>query len=292
MERIEKQFRDILVHQRRNWRKRYFAISFENNSIHSLISYGVKIFDLEILAVIPDLKEIANSMFDSNCGRECSQAFISVQKSIAFRPHQLGVVIIAGMYKVLLDLMPDIENLYSDENGLYIRYQYHSVLTWVGDYLKVRLIELKNTVREDLSNSLVPDGGIHHLTNYMMDAIKSLNNYSDLLSMFLKDDLVGDNQESSSSPHRSPGHEHDSINGNSSSSPLALYFRSLIHAHKLSEKDMKYSAEELENFMLKRFKDPLSEDQDHFSYLDFFSDLDNLERRDSNDIKNALENRK
>ncbi|KAI3709355.1 hypothetical protein L2E82_39115 [Cichorium intybus] len=232
--------------------------------------------------VIPDLKGIANSMFDSNCGRECSQAFISVRKdalddcllileieklsvediikmewvvlnskikrwtkgikifvrildfaeAIAVRPRQPeNLLRILEVYEVLSDLMPDIDKLYSDENGFYIRSQYRDVLTRVGDYVKATSIEFKNAVGVNSSNTAFPDGGIHPLTRYVMNYLTLLIYFSNSLNMCLKDDHVGGNKESSSSPHTSPGHEDDSINENSSSSPMALYVPSELRNH-------------------------------------------------------------
>ncbi|KAI3679512.1 hypothetical protein L2E82_51253 [Cichorium intybus] len=304
MAKIEEKFRDILIHNCQNFepehsvRFSFFSseddglyensvISYGDNSNSidssfqgdSIISHGAEVLMMDIVnpVVIPDLKGIANSMFDSNCGRECSQAFISVRKdalddcllileieklsvediikmewvvlnskikrwikgikifvrildfaeAITVGPHQPeNLLRILEMYEVLSDLMPDIEKLYSDENGFYIRSQYRDVLTRVGDYVKATSIEFKKAVEGNSSNTAFPGGGIHHLTRYVMNYIKSLTNFRDSLNMCLKDERVGDNQESSSSPYTSPHHEDDSINVNSSSSPMALYFGS------------------------------------------------------------------
>ncbi|XP_023770787.1 exocyst complex component EXO70E2 [Lactuca sativa] len=354
MARIEEEFRHMLVHNRQNFEPEHFSfrsseddgldensvLSFGDDSIddsvqRDSISRGAEVFIMDLVnpVVIPDLKGIANSMFDSNYGRECSQAFISVRKdalddclfileieklsiedvvkmewvslnskirrwtkaikifvrvylasekflceqifgqgesvsslcftesskasmlqllnfaeAIAIGPHQPEKLLrILDMYEVLSDLMPDIENLYSDENGSYIRTECHDALMRVGDCVKATFIEFENKVGANTSNTAFPGGGNHHLTRYVMNYIKTLTDFSDELNACLSDHRVGDNLDSSSSPDTSPGHEDDSNNGNSSSSPMALHFRSLMSILEcnLEEKSKLYKDEAL-----------------------------------------------
>ncbi|KAI3768517.1 hypothetical protein L2E82_19257 [Cichorium intybus] len=354
MARIEEEFRHILVHNRQNFEPEHFSfrsceddgldensvLSFGDDSIdesvqRDSISRGAEVFIMDLVnpMVIPDLKSISNLMFDSNYGRECSQAFISVRKdalddclfileieklsiedvmkmewvslnskirrwtraikifvriylasekflceqvfgqgesvssvsfsesskasvlqllnfaeAIAIGPHQPEKLLrILDMYEVLSDLMPDIEGLYSDENGSYIRTEWQDVLTRVGDCVKATFIEFENKVGTNTSNTAFPGGGNHHLTRYVMNYIKTLTDFSDELNACLKDHRVGDDNDSSSSPDTSPGHEDDSNNGNSSSSPMALHFRSLMSILEcnLEEKSKLYKDEAL-----------------------------------------------
>ncbi|XP_071710332.1 exocyst complex component EXO70E2-like [Rutidosis leptorrhynchoides] len=332
MARLEEEFSHMLVHSRQCFEPEH--VSFRSNEDdglddHSVVSFGddsvdesiqrdsvsrgseVVIMDLINPQVIPDLKGIANLMFDSSYGRECSQAFISARKdalddclfileieklsiedvlkmewaslnskirrwtkairvfvrvylasekflcdqifgenesvssicffesskgsmlqllnfaeAIAIGPHQPEKLLrILDMYEVMSDVMPDIEGLYSDENGLYIKNECQDVLIRVGDCVKATFIEFENAVGSNTSNTAFPGGGNHHLTRYVMNYIKTLTDYSDSLNACLKDkDQLKDDQDSSFSPDISP----DSRNGNSFSSPMALHFRSLM----------------------------------------------------------------
>ncbi|KAK9067186.1 hypothetical protein SSX86_014511 [Deinandra increscens subsp. villosa] len=330
MARIEAVFRHMLVHNRENFKHEHDVLD-ENSSVLSdddlfddsvvqrdSVSRGSGVFNTNLInrVVIPHLRSIANLMFDSNYGQECSQAFISARKdaatddcsfileieklsvedvlkmewvsldsrirrwtramkvfvqiylpsekllceqifdqkqpepvssfcfsesskasmmqlldfaeAISISPHQPEKLQrILDMYEVLSDLMPEIEALYSDANGSYIRTEFQDVLTRVSKCVKATFIEFKNAVGSNTSNSAFPGGGNHHLTRYVMNYINTLTDYSDSLNACLKD--------------------HDAENGNSSSSPMALHFRMLmtILEQNLEEKSKLYEDEAL-----------------------------------------------
>ncbi|KAK9067185.1 hypothetical protein SSX86_014510 [Deinandra increscens subsp. villosa] len=358
MARIEEEFRHMLVHNRQNFEPEHLSfrsseddgldensiISFGDDSVddsvqRDSVSRGSEVFIMDLVnpIVIPDLRSIANLMFDSNYGRECTQAFISARKdalddclfileiekmsiedvlkmewvslnsrirrwtramkvfvriylasekflceqifgqsetesvssicffessrasmlqllnfaeAIAIGPHQPEKLLrILDMHEVLSDLMPDIEGLYSDENGSYIRNEFQDALIRVGDCVKSTFIEFENAVGSNTSNSAFPGGGNHHLTRYVMNYIKTLTDYSDSLNTCLKDhDQALNDQDSSSSPDTNLGNGNDDAeNGNSSSSPMALHFRSLMSILEcnLEEKSKLYRDEPL-----------------------------------------------
>ncbi|KAL7141089.1 hypothetical protein ABFS83_08G030600 [Erythranthe nasuta] len=107
MNRLEDEFRHLLVQNRQPFEPEHMSFrSSEEDSIieaGSVISSGDDsvedvaaaavvhrdsmgrssvdyVIELVNVDVIPDLKSIANLMFDSNYGRECSQVFVNVQK--------------------------------------------------------------------------------------------------------------------------------------------------------------------------------------------------------------------
>ncbi|KAI3777004.1 hypothetical protein L1987_46797 [Smallanthus sonchifolius] len=359
MARIEEEFRHMLVHNMQNFEPEQLSFrSSEDDGldVNSIVSFGddefdgsvqrdsvsrgseVVVMDLVNPQVIPDLKSIADLMFDSNYGRECCQVFISARKdalddclfmleieklsiedvlkmewvslnsrirrwtramklfvrvylasekilceqifgqsqtepdpvssicfsesskasilqllkfaeAISIGPHQPEKLLrILDMYEVLSDLMPDINDLYSDENGSCIRTKFQHVLTRVGDCVKATFIEFENAVASNTSNSAFPGGGNHHLTRYVMNYIKTLTDYRDSLNACLKDhEQVVDDQDSSSSPDTSPRNDNDS-----SSSPMSLHFRSLmsILENNLEEKSKLYKDEALRHLFM------------------------------------------
>ncbi|KAL8266281.1 hypothetical protein R6Q59_003625 [Mikania micrantha] len=358
MARIEEEFKHMLVHNRQNFEPEHFSFrSIEDDGLDdsSRFSFGddlvddsiqrdsisrgseVHIMDLINPNVIPDLKNIAKLMFDSNYNRECSQAFISARKdalddclyilqvektsiedvlkmewatlnsqirkwtkalkifariylasekclceqifgqsefiasfcfaesskasilqllnfaeAIAAGTHQPEKLLrILDMYEVLVDLTPDIESLFPDENGSYIRTEFQDVLTRVGDCVTSTFLDFKNAVGSNVSNAAFPGGGIHHLTRYVMNYIRTLIEYSYSLNTLLKDHGEDQDQNSSSSPDTSPAFEDDSINENSSS-PMGLHFRSLmsILESNLEEKSRLYKEEALGHLFL------------------------------------------
>ncbi|KAL7190601.1 hypothetical protein ACSBR2_022809 [Camellia fascicularis] len=100
MVRLEEEFRHMLVQYQQAFQPELVSIcsSEEDVDENSIVSFGDDsvegvlqrdsisrsseefIIDLVHLSVIPDLKCIANLMFDSNYDRECTQAFINARK--------------------------------------------------------------------------------------------------------------------------------------------------------------------------------------------------------------------
>ncbi|KAI8017541.1 Exocyst complex component EXO70E2 [Camellia lanceoleosa] len=101
MVRLEEEFRHMLVQNRQPFEPEHVSfrsseedvvdensfVSFGDDSVEDVlqrdsISRGSEEFIIDLVhqAVIPDLKCIANLMFDSNYDRECMQAYISVRK--------------------------------------------------------------------------------------------------------------------------------------------------------------------------------------------------------------------
>ncbi|KAF5958711.1 hypothetical protein HYC85_005936 [Camellia sinensis] len=101
MVRLDEEFRHMLVQNRQPFEPEHVSfrsseedvvdensfVSFGDDSVEDVlqrdsISRGSEEFIIDLVhqAVIPDLKCIANLMFDSNYDRECMQAYISVRK--------------------------------------------------------------------------------------------------------------------------------------------------------------------------------------------------------------------
>nr|XP_043606092.1 exocyst complex component EXO70E2 [Erigeron canadensis] len=359
MAKIEEEFKHMLVHNRQNFEPERLSFrsndddgfedssrfsfgddSFDDSIQRDSVSRGAEVYVMDLINpnVILDLKNIASLMFDSNYGKECSQAFISVRKdalddclfilevektsiedvvkmewatlnskirrwtkalrvfvriylasekslceqifgeresvssfclsesskasilqllnfaeAISVGPHQPEKLLrILDMYEVLADLTPDIESFYPDDNGLYIRTEFQDVLIRVGDCVTSTFLEFKNAVGSNVSNAAFPGGGIHHLTRYVMNYIRTLIDYSHSLNILLKDPSEGDDQDSSSSPDVSPAIEDDSTNERSSLSPMGLHFRSLMALleSNLEEKSRLYREDALGHLFL------------------------------------------
>ncbi|XP_071692727.1 exocyst complex component EXO70E2-like [Rutidosis leptorrhynchoides] len=360
MAKFEEEFKHILVHNRQNFEPERLSFrsteedglddssrysfgedsSFDESTHRDSMSRGAEVYIMDLVnpQVIPDLQSIANLMFDSNYGKECCQAFISVRKdalddclyilevektsiedivkmewatlnskirrwikairifvriylasekflceqifveresvitfcfsesskvsilqllnfaeAISVGPHQPEKLLrILDMYEILTDLMSDIESFYPDENGLYLRTEFNDVLTRVGDCVTSTFLEFKNAVGSNVSNAAFPGGGVHHLTRYVMNYIRTLVEYSNSLNTLLKDHGETDDQDSTSSPDISPAIEDDSTNENSSSSPMGLHFRSLMSLleSNLEEKSKLYKEDALGHLFL------------------------------------------
>ncbi|KAG9140096.1 hypothetical protein Leryth_021130 [Lithospermum erythrorhizon] len=98
MVRLEEEFKHLLVQNRQPFEPEHMSFRSNEEDDGSIISFGEESVDdmvqrdsmsrgsdeyiIELVhpTVIPDLKRIANLMFDLNYGRECSQAFINIRK--------------------------------------------------------------------------------------------------------------------------------------------------------------------------------------------------------------------
>ncbi|PHT26741.1 hypothetical protein CQW23_33652 [Capsicum baccatum] len=326
MNRLEEEFTYLLVHNRQPFEPKHMSFrSSEDDTLDdgSIVSFGDEsiedvvqrdsmsrsseeyIIELVHPDVIPDLRCIANLMFDSNYGRECSQAFINVRKdglddcliileveklsiedvlkmewsslnskirseleavssvcfaeaskasilrllnfgeAIAIGSHQPEKLIrILDMYEVLVDLIPDINAMYSDEAGLCVRTECQDILRSLGDYAKASFLEFVNVVASSISVNPFPGGGIHHLTRTLLK--------ERLYNFYLAFEDVYKSQTGWSIPD-SQLREDLRI---STSLKVIQAHRTFVgrHTNHISDKHIKYTADDLENFLLDLFE--------------------------------------
>ncbi|KAF6171406.1 hypothetical protein GIB67_009547 [Kingdonia uniflora] len=91
------------------------------------------------------------------------------------------------IYEVVSDLIPDIEALYPDGFGSTVRMECHEVLKRLGDSVRGTYHVFENAVESNISTIPFAGGGVHHLTKYVMNYIKTLTDYSDTLNVLLED---------------------------------------------------------------------------------------------------------
>ncbi|KAL6526349.1 hypothetical protein OROMI_029989 [Orobanche minor] len=357
MSRLEKEFRHLLVKNRQSFepdRMSFHSIEDDTLDANSVISSGDDSIEDVVLRdstgrasedyavelihqnVISDLKNIANAMFDSNYGSECSRVFVNVQKdalddclsilevkssiedvlkmewsvlnskirwwmhavklfvrfylageklltdqifadlgpagpacfaesskaavlqllnfceAIAIGPHQPEKLIrILDMYEVLEDLVPDVASLYSNGAGSSVVAECRDILKRLGDCARATFLEFENAVRCNVSVNPFTGGGVHPLTRYVMNYVKTLTDYSKTLDEVLKDQ---DSEDSVSAlpDSSSPLSEDESTSGGPSSSPMARNFQSLISILEinLDGKSSLYKDESLQHFFL------------------------------------------
>ncbi|KAL7221432.1 hypothetical protein ACSBR1_023399 [Camellia fascicularis] len=359
MVRLEEEFRHMLVQNRQPFEPEHVSFRSSEEDVvdeNSFVSFGDDlvedvlqrdsisrgseefIIDLVHQAVIPDLKCIANLMFDSNYDRECMQAYISVRKdalddclfileveklsiedvmkmewgslnskirrwiramkifvrvylasekwlcdqifgdldsigsicfaeasrasmlqllnfgeAIAVGPHQPEKLFrVLDMYEVLADLGPDIDALYTNDIGSYVRTECQDVLRRLGDCVKATFLEFEHAVASNISTNAFAGGGIHHLTKYVLNYMKTLTDYSASLNLLLKDPKIEDTV--SFSPDLNPVNEEDNASGSTSNcvSPMSLHFRSLISILEcnLDDKSKLYKDDSLRHLFL------------------------------------------
>ncbi|XP_044477383.1 exocyst complex component EXO70E2-like [Mangifera indica] len=101
------------------------------------------------------------------------------------RPEKLFRLL--DMYEVLGDLLLDIDGLLCEEAGAYIRIEFHELLRKLGYSAKAAFSELQIAIASNISLKPFPQGGIHPLTRYVMNYIKTLSLYGESLNSILVD---------------------------------------------------------------------------------------------------------
>ncbi|KAK6913345.1 Exocyst complex subunit Exo70, C-terminal [Dillenia turbinata] len=166
-----------------------------------------------------------------------------------YQPEKLSRIL--QMYEVLDDLVPDFDTLFSDEAGSSVRTECHEVLKGLGDCVKATFIEFGNAIASNASTVPFAGGGVHHLTRYVMNYVKILGDYREILGLLLNDhacDIPG-----SSSPNANILAEEESKNADKSCIPsVAPHFHKItsILESNLDDKSKLYRDPSLQHIFL------------------------------------------
>ncbi|XP_031248123.1 exocyst complex component EXO70E2 [Pistacia vera] len=164
-------------------------------------------------------------------------AMSSVQPEKLFR--------LLDMYEVLEDLLSDIDGLLYEEAGSYIRIEFHELLRKLGYSAKATFSELQIAIASNTSIKPFPKGGIHPLTRYVMNYIKTLTLYDESLNL-----LLLDQDSDHSNPVLETANEQDA--SSVTFCPLACHLRSVTSALQcnLFDKSKLYKEEGLRHIFL------------------------------------------
>lgn len=134
----------------------------------------------------------------------CSLCFVEIAKATFLCLLNFGEAVAMGstqpeklfclldMYEVLDDLLPEIDSLLFEETGSYIRIEFHELLRKLGHSARQAFQELQKAIAADSSMKPLPRGGIHPLTRYVMNYIKTLTIYDDTLNLLFEDQNTED----------------------------------------------------------------------------------------------------
>lgn len=123
------------------------------------------------------------------------------------------------MYEVLENLAVDVDILFFEEAGLFVRNEFQKLLRSVGHTARSTFLAFESAIATNTSTKGFPGGGIHHLTKYVMNYLKTITGYQDTLGLLLAD-------VSSVAP---PDTKHDGTSG-LTTCPMACHFRSITTA--------------------------------------------------------------
>ncbi|XP_059640027.1 exocyst complex component EXO70B1-like [Cornus florida] len=93
---------------------------------------------------------------------------------------------ILDMYDVLVDVLPDLQMLFTDEPGTLVCSDAGKLVEGLGDAAIGTLVEFENAVKGEASRKPIQGGEIHPLTRYVMNYLKLLVDYSDSLNAVLE----------------------------------------------------------------------------------------------------------
>lgn len=234
------------------------VLKMEWVSLNSKIKRWVRTMKIFVRFYLASEKCLSHQIF-GELGAVCVDSFVEASKAsmlqllnfgeaMSIGPHQPEKLSrILDMYEVLSDLLPDIDALYSDEVGSPVRIECHDVLSRLGDSVRATFLEFKNAIASNVSTNPFAGGGIHHLTRYVMNYVKILTDYCEILNFLLKDHDEDD--PSSLSPDMSPTNEEEN---KSIISPMACHLRSIasILESNLDGKSKLYKDASLQHFFL------------------------------------------
>ncbi|KAK9278745.1 hypothetical protein L1049_028321 [Liquidambar formosana] len=174
------------------------VLKLEWSSLNSEIRKWIRAMKIIIGAYLIGEKRLCNQILgvsvsvNSLCFTEISKAlmlrFLNFGIAVALGPHQPEKLFrLLDMYEVLADLLIDIDTLFSEEAGSFVRTEFHELLRSLGDSARATFMEFENAVASNASTNPFPGGGIHHLTRYVMNYIKTLTDYADTLNLLLED---------------------------------------------------------------------------------------------------------
>ncbi|WZZ56785.1 hypothetical protein YC2023_056892 [Brassica napus] len=91
------------------------------------------------------------------------------------------------VYQTILHVIPQIEQIFSYDSTASVRSQAAESLEKLGESVNAMMIEFQSSITKESSKSPIPGGGVHQLTRYVMNFIVFLADYSDSLTVIIKD---------------------------------------------------------------------------------------------------------
>ncbi|KAK8488977.1 hypothetical protein V6N13_060907 [Hibiscus sabdariffa] len=128
----------------------------------------------------------------SFCFLEISKAttlcLLNFGEAVAMGPRQPEKLLrLLDMYETLADLLRDIDTLFSEEAGSFVRLQFHELLKRLGDSSTAAFEAFRVAISSNGSLYPFPGGGVHPLNKYVMNYIGMFPEYCNTLNLLLKD---------------------------------------------------------------------------------------------------------
>lgn len=183
--------------------------------------------------------------FSQCCFSEISQSFmlllLNFGEAVAMGTHTPEKLFcLLDMHEVLERLSVDVDILFFEEVGSFVRGEFQKLLTSIGDTIKSTFLAFRNAIATNHSKTPFPQGGVHHVTKYVMNYITTLVEYGDTLNLLLVDECSTE-----------PG-SYEQDTSALSSCPVAFCFRSITTAleSNLSNKSKLYKDSALQHIFM------------------------------------------
>ncbi|KAM1015529.1 exocyst complex component EXO70E2-like [Malus sylvestris] len=222
--------------------------------------WGMKIF---VRVYLASEKSLSDQIFGElgpvylDCFVEASKAsmlqLLNFGEAMSIGPHQPEKLFrILDMYEVLADVLPDIDALYADEAGSSVRIECHEVLMKLGESVKATFCEFESAIASNPSTNPVAGGGIHPLTRYVMNYLRTLTDYGETFNVLFEDSDDADSVLLSPDTSPSSEEENKATDSPGRISPMVCQFRSFTSTLEgnLDEKSRLYKDPSLQHVFL------------------------------------------
>ncbi|KAM7279628.1 hypothetical protein ACFE04_006762 [Oxalis oulophora] len=167
-------------------------------SLNDNIRKWVRAMKIIVRVYLSSEKQLCEKIL-GDFGTVSRQCFVEISKPSMLRLFNFGEAVAMGvlkpeklirlldMYEVMTELLPNVDKLFSEDVGFWVRSEYKKLLSSIGDTAKATFVEFRKAIACNESLCPFPKGGIHHLTRYVMNYIKILTEYADTLKLLLED---------------------------------------------------------------------------------------------------------
>ncbi|KAL9227316.1 hypothetical protein vseg_003018 [Gypsophila vaccaria] len=186
------------------------GIGMEKNSIDELLKMDWTVLDSKIKTWVQVIKTALHVYLTAE-KRLCSQilgesthaassCFVNTTKSsmscllifghaMSLGPHTPEKLFsLLDMYEALAGVRGEIDDLYNEEDGPFVRAEFQEVMDRMGESAKATFLGFGNVILSDPSVDPFPGGGVHPLTSYVMNyIIVYLPDYCKTLDILVQD---------------------------------------------------------------------------------------------------------
>eukprot|EP00249_Psilotum_nudum_P017822 c26506_g1_i1 orf=292-2301(-) len=161
------------------------------------IKRWIQCFRVSVKVLFPSERKLSDGVF-SGLSPWRETCFTDVAKGLITQLLSLGQNVAIGrrspeklfkildMYETFLNLLPDLDSVFSGELFWNVRSEANAILTQLGEAAQGTFIEFEKAIRCDKSTVPVPGGNIHPATRYVMNYIRFLLDYTDTLKQLFR----------------------------------------------------------------------------------------------------------